>query len=324
MTKRKKISINVPIKPLELTGFSEPKTIPIADLKPGIKKSIEFKKSIIAFVDVLGFANKNNDEEIMGTVADFSAPLALASLEKDNLRFNIFSDNAFIIAKASDSKDLISTLRFAFTQWSSDGILVRGGLAMGSYAEYESVAVNMTKSNFRGNLFSGTAINQAVKFEGSKSGAFLFTDQECATFLHEKFNETILNIDGTPAIAWSDSKKTLFWYTGVSTIRLTKLLSAKNIENESIIKKLVNNILYSLVQEKTGFVASVVLSCLSVPNVKLKIKKKACSLIGINFPSDFEFYDELIKTWHGNDDFKFLQAIAEMDSSLSKYRRKKK
>lgn len=288
------------------------------EIKPGVEKSLEFKRAMVAFVDVLGFSSQNSQGEIVNILNDFAGPLLTASIEKPNLRLHLFSDNAFIAVDAVHADDLIASLRYCFGRWSWNGILVRGGIAMGSYFEYQAVHFIMANSNFKGALFSGTAVNKSVQLEkNSKSGAFLFLDKESAEFLHSRYSEPIVTIEGNHVTPWSDDKMALFWYTEVSTIRLLTWLS-NDIGQNSIIKKLVNNIHHSLVQDGTGFVLTVVLACLSIPTLKPKIRKKACELIGIKELDQYPDYAERIQLFLNWVEFQSTKRIAQMDSGLPK------
>lgn len=159
----------LPIPPMKISG--KIKKIPISKLTPGTipEKSIEISEAVVAYLDVLGFSEKKDDEDIKLTLSDFSGPIALSANHYPEVRFNVFSDCAFIAASIEHAVDLLSAIRFAFTQWVADGILVRGGIARGTYKETYTIALEMTLKNFIGSLFSGSAVTAAARGFGTWS-----------------------------------------------------------------------------------------------------------------------------------------------------------
>jgi hypothetical protein len=127
-------AIKLPICPKILNGRII-RNIPISEIKPGKieGKSIEISQAVVAYLDVLGFSDKINDSDIEACILDFAGVLIVASNLYPKVHFNVFSDCAFMSAPKGNAEDLLSALRFAFGQWINDGVLVRGGLAIGSY-----------------------------------------------------------------------------------------------------------------------------------------------------------------------------------------------
>ncbi len=103
------------IPPVEIGG--ELVKVPLADLKSGIQPTVEIKKAIVSYVDVLGFANKIEVKDIENVLLDFSGSLTSTAHEFPEIRFNLFSDNAFLATSQDNAKDLISALRYAFGRW---------------------------------------------------------------------------------------------------------------------------------------------------------------------------------------------------------------
>jgi hypothetical protein len=289
--------------------------VKLSDLKPGIEKTLEIKEAIVAYLDILGFSKKR-DREIEACLVDFPGALVLISMQYPNVRFNVFSDNAIVAADMKEAKDLIAVVRHAFGRWSSNGILVRGGMALGSYFEFKSDAISIARSNFRGYLVSGSGVAKAVKLEDSKPAALLFANKECADLLAHKYGEQISGLGSHYIVAWSHDKDALYWFSAISLIRLLRLLSAKETKYVSIKKKLLYNIKCSIAWDNSGFVYAIMLAILSAPSTNAKAKVKVCKWLGIKQDS-FVRYREPIKEWlKDRRRLSFLEALADLDSSM--------
>jgi hypothetical protein len=109
-----------------------------------------------------------NNHYIQATLADFAGALLTPAETYEAIRFKIFSDCAFLAAPIEKIGELISAIRYAFEQWTFDGIFVRGGIALGSYTEYRSL-IKFPK-NFEWSFFAGPAVVEAVKCERLGTG----------------------------------------------------------------------------------------------------------------------------------------------------------
>jgi hypothetical protein len=309
----------LPIKPMEIPG--KIKKVPISKLKSGIipEKSFKIDNAVVAFVDVLGFSNKKDSKDVEMTLFDFSAPLALSSRQYPKVRFNVFSDCAFVATSIENAADLLSAIRFAFRQWISDGILIRGGIAKGSYNVTSTFAQEIASENYIGNLFSGSAVTEAVKLEGSGEGALLFVNDDCAEFYEKKYGEPIFILEKQKIIGWTDDESIIYWFTGISFLRLLKFLSLKNGESNSVAKKLLNNLRYSATTSDQSRLLSwfLILAILSSPTITKSSREKAINLLKIKDPEDFIPYNKLIREWlNHKDKFRMLKAFADSDSGL--------
>jgi len=313
--------LKFPIAPMHLDG--EIKLVPIKNIQSGIneEKSIKIPEAVVAYLDVLGFSNKTDQDEIDATLVDFPGPLILASRNYPNVRFNVFSDNAFVATPLENAKDLISVLRFAFKQWCADGILVRGGISMGSYKETHTIGLEIApKDNFIGSLFSGSAVTSAVRLEKDKLGALLFTDEEFAKFFSKIYGEPIFKLENDIVIGWSDDTFVLCNFAGLSLFRLIKFLELNYKKYKGIETKLLNNIRYSLFSLKSDdshyVIWSLILAILSLPHINQNAKKRLTKMLKIK-DSYYKKLDMFIKIWlRKKDDLRFIEAIANMDSSI--------
>ena len=306
-----------PIRPMKIPG--KIKKIPISKIMPGTipEKSIEISEAVVAYLDVLGFSEKKDDEDIEFTLFDFSGPIALSATHYPEVRFNVFSDCAFIAASVEHGADLLSAIRFAFTQWVADGILVRGGIARGTYKEIYTVALKMTSKNFIGSLFSGSAVTAAVKLEGSGPGALLFTNEECAEFYNRQYGELIFSLKDYKIIGWSDEDSSLYWFTGISFLRLLRLLSLKDGTKYPVTEKLLNNIRYSFAATDSSLPRFLVLAILSSPIITPEVRAKSLDLLKIKDPDDFVPFKEVIDEWLSDtENLKVLKFLADEDSSI--------
>lgn len=307
----------LPIRPLEIPG--EIQKIPVSEIKPGKiqEKSIEMSGAVVAYFDVLGFSNKTDPKDIEMTLMDFSGPLTLAAIEYPKVRFNVFSDCAFVATQVENAADLLSAIRFAFSQWIADSILVRGGIALGTYSETHSVALDMASKNFVGRLFSGTAVVEAVRLEESGRGALLFASEDCAKFYNRKYHEPIFTLKNDKIVGWSDQDSTLYWFVGISMLRLLRLLSLKSKLKHSATEYLLNNIRYSIAATDSLLPRFLVFAILSLPTIPSRAREKAIHLLKIKDPNDFAPYKKLITDWLKQEKkIKLLEFLAYSDSSI--------
>ena len=308
-----------PIRPMKLCGVSEPEEIPISELKPGIDVTFEISEAVVAYFDILGFSEKKNDEEIEASLADFSGALILSARQNHNIRFNIFSDCAFLSASIKDASELLSAIRFAFLGWIADGMLVRGGISIGSYKEIRTAAQDMSSGNVVSSLFSGSGVTRAVRLENGPA-ALLFTDNACKEFYSSKYHEPIFVLDDHIIIGWSDERQALYQFAALSLIRLLKLLAIWNDKYIQIKEKLLNNIRYSSTAVGDHlFLLSLAIPILSLPVITSEIRGEALSILKIE-PTTFEYFYENIKdscdAWLDKTENKMLLALAHMDSSI--------
>ena len=134
-------------------------------LKSVTSNSFEIKDAMVAFLDILGFSDKKDEEEIDACFTDFPNPLIRAAKKYEKVRFNLLGDSAILAADIKDAGDLIAATRSAFQYWIADCILVRGGISRGTYVEKMSWMYESASSNFRGYIVTGFGVAKAVKLE---------------------------------------------------------------------------------------------------------------------------------------------------------------
>jgi hypothetical protein len=106
-------------------------------------------------------------------------------------------------------------------------------------------------------------------------------------------------LPGAKVIEWSDDESVLYWYVGVSLIRLLKILSTRDGIKHHATPQLLNNIKYSIIATKSRRLRFLALSILSLPRLNPKAREEAISLLEIRDPEEFERLKEPINKWLG-------------------------
>ena len=89
-------------------------------------------ESFAAYLDILGTKDLVSRGEFSDFHAlDFSGAAVVAASRFRSSRFAAFSDCVIFSVPANRPDDLLSILCLLFENWLSDGILVRGGIAVG-------------------------------------------------------------------------------------------------------------------------------------------------------------------------------------------------
>ena len=300
---------------------NEIKKIKFSEIKTEVKNpgSFNYHEAIVAYLDILGFSGKKDLEDIERTLFDFSSPLAIASKKIPDIKFYIFSDCAFIIAQVKFLREILEIIRFAFSQWISDGILVRGGIAKGSFGEMFTWLHPNAKhdfgSNFISSLFSGTAVVEAVRLEENGDAALLFCSKELAKIVQLESGEIVYEIDDNKfVIPWTYDTKFLIGIISIASRRLVKFLSSEKEVYSTIINKLKNTIIFSInLSEKPILLISIILTILKIPDTPEFVRNSLCKILLIN---DIDEYEQLIQEWKKTDYYEIVKFIADSDSSL--------
>lgn len=127
-----------------------------------------FQDRVVIFIDVLGFQEKLKEFEheaianvekkgeefyISSKVNQFITTFknVVSSLDKDNLRYYLFSDNICITIDYSENKDLLITVLFKlcdlFYAFAQKGYFLRGGIDVGKFIDEELIAVGIPLAN---------------------------------------------------------------------------------------------------------------------------------------------------------------------------------
>jgi len=292
--------------------------IPISQI-PRDEETFSIPDAVVAYLDILGFAERKSERDMENCLHDFAGPLTLG-VSKYRLRVNVFSDCAFVASPKKSAVKLLRTLRFAFGQWLADSMLVRGGIAIGNYAETITSYIDEIRTmseNFNSSLFWGSAVSAAVRVEASGPAALLFATRESAAFYQSSFGEPVYSLDDRPIIGWFDDPNTLYWFTSISLVRMLRLVSLrKGAEKRRVLTMLRNNLNYArtINPRLTRFV---IMTILSSPIEPIEIRDKVRKSLGLPRPSPFE--TKIIKDWlrRRRKDFDIMIDTADMDSSIS-------
>lgn len=290
-----------------------------------MSEPIKMPRAVVAYFDVQGFSYKNDVEDIKTTMFDFYGPLLQSATEYRKVKFNVFSDCGFVASGIENAVDLLSAIRLPFADWISDGILVRGGIALGTYREIQNTVFKTLPTNFIGNLFSGSAVIEAVRLEGEKetSGSLLFANEECAEFYKRKQGEHILKSNTSRVVGWSNEDSVLSCFASISLLKLIRFLSVGALKEgeKKTISHLFSNVRYSLAATKSIVPKLFVLTILSLPLTTAKTRKKALDLLRMKDPNEFTAFkepiDQLLSSKEVKKQIRILEYAANTDSSIS-------
>jgi hypothetical protein len=288
--------------------------VPISTLVQA-RTRLRIPKAVVAYLDILGYSEKQHLKDRRFSQLDFSGALRAASLTCRKVRFNLFSDCAFLCSPEKNASDLLSAIRYAFTRWLDDGVLARGGIALGDYEELEPVG--KTADNFVCDLFHGTGVVQAARLEHEGKGALLYTNKETAEFYGKKYREPIFSLNGRRIIGWSDDEGELWRFSTLSLMRLLRLLSMTETPNPDVLKHLCNNIRYSCNIAEAALMISLLV--LSRQCVEAGVRRKAIHLLGIP-QAAFRRYRRWIHQALAEPKrlgaLEFVELLAAVDSSI--------
>jgi hypothetical protein len=309
-------TLTLPIAPMQEAKNGKLICVNPSELEPGYRIKLEYSEAIVGYFDVMGLKSKTNADDIRDTLADFAGALYRPAETFSGIRFKIFSDCAFIAAPIERIKDFISIVRYAFRQWTLDGIFVRGGVATGSYSEFNCINDDMPLKNFEWSFFAGTAMVKAVECERNGVGSLLFVSYDCANLLSSVASEPIIAVGKSRIIGWTDDNSTLYRYLCYSLLRLLRILSNENGEKERVALHFITNIRYTLTMNPKMKVF--ILCILSLPKLNTIARRKALEIFKIIEPEDFDAIRNMIDDFIGDTErIRELIAMADYDSSIT-------
>ena len=128
---------------------------------------------------------------------DFSGAAVVAASRFSRSRFSAFSDCVILSVPANKPDDLISILCLLFENWLSDGILVRGGIAIGDirWVDYEIDHKLRRLKNFSFARVYGKAVSEAVEIERSSGpGVLPFASDDVADQVLSAVPDAVLHL----------------------------------------------------------------------------------------------------------------------------------
>jgi hypothetical protein len=299
--------------------------IPISSIQMKITR-FRINLGIVAYLDILGFSLKRDEKDRESSQFDFAGALRIAATNFPMVRFNIFSDCAFLCGSENNADQLLSAIRYAFTQWTADGVLVRGGISLGSYSEVGPRVTSGVASNFACDLFQGSGVIKAARLEDEGSGALLYTNVETANFYARKYREPVFTLEHRKILGWTDAPTDLHWFTGISFIRLLMVLSIPRLLRRRVLEHLISNIRYSLAVERSignrRYLEDLMLVILASDSITTRVRKKAIKILGGKLSlEDLVHWEQvrenLYKDAQVRANMEFLGTIARLDSSIA-------
>ncbi|MDL1970719.1 MAG: hypothetical protein LWW94_07060 [Candidatus Desulfofervidaceae bacterium] len=170
--------------------------------------------ALVAFLDILGSTEMVKKEKFTDIqILDFANAVGIMAKFNLKVRFAVFSDSVIISCSEDLIRNFVSVLSFLYSQWFSDHIFVRGGIAIGDIRWVEhppSDELFQSLSNFTYSRVYGKALVEAYKIEQkSGPGAICFVSED-ASSLFRKTNNYIL--DGlTNMLIWTHKEGVEHW-----------------------------------------------------------------------------------------------------------------
>lgn len=151
-----------------------------------------------AYLDILGTKDlvargKFSDLHVL----DFCGAASVAAHRYRVSRFAAFSDCVIFTTPADKPQDLIGILVLLYENWINDGILARGGIALGSaiWVDHEINGKTKRPPNFNCARIYGEAISTAVEIERSSGPGILpFASDEVADAIAEVDSSSVLRL----------------------------------------------------------------------------------------------------------------------------------
>jgi|GEM_PF-3624988 len=150
-----------------------------------------------AYFDILGTKDLVSHGEFSDLHAlDFSGAVFVAAHNFPNSRFAAFSDCVILTTPSNAPEEFLDILKLLCENWLSDGILVRGGIALGDVKWVDDDHVDKLMSqhnNLRCARVYGTALNEAVEIERSSGpGILAFASDAAAECIRKIESESVL------------------------------------------------------------------------------------------------------------------------------------
>jgi hypothetical protein len=167
-----------------------------------------------AYFDILGTKDLVSRGEFSDLHAlDFSGAVFVAAHQHPNSRFAAFSDCVIVTTPSNAPNEFLDVLQLLCGNWMSDGILVRGGIALGDvkWVDYDHVDRLISQhNNLRCARVYGTALNEAVEIERSSGPGIL-------AFASDVAAECIRKIEPESVLALSSNIIRHFEWQGLDT-----------------------------------------------------------------------------------------------------------
>lgn len=184
-----------------------------------------------AYFDILGTKDLVHSGEFSDLHAlDFSGAVFIAAHEYPNSRFATFSDCVIVTTPSSAPKEFLDVLRLLCGNWMADGILVRGGIALGDVKWVDHGHIDKlinSHHNLRCARVYGAALNEAVEIERSSGpGILAFASDTAAEYIRQVEPESVLALSSN-IIRHFEWQKLATWIGYVETFTQNEKKNAR-------------------------------------------------------------------------------------------------
>lgn len=179
-------------------------------------------RSFACYFDILGTKELVSHNEFTDSHSlDFCGPVILSAHEFRTSRFAAFSDCVIFSTPFERACDLFKILTALCENWISDGILVRGGIALGEVkwidCEFDKEIKHL--NNFSCARVYGSALNEAVEIERSSGpGILAFASDEVAEIISKSESCSVLSLSSNIIrnFEWKDLNFLILWVENFS------------------------------------------------------------------------------------------------------------
>jgi hypothetical protein len=171
------------------------------------------EESFVAYLDILGTKDLVSHGKFSDAHAlDFTGAAVAAAAKFQSARFAAFSDCVILSTPAARPLDLVGILCFLFGNWFSDGILVRGGVAVGEiqWVDEKTDPTFHKLKNFSFARVYGKALSEAVEIERSSGpGVLPFAADAVADRFEDTAPRSVLRLSSNVlrCFEWKDHDK---------------------------------------------------------------------------------------------------------------------
>ncbi len=196
---------------------------------------------IVAFLDILGTSSRVQAEQFGdGEILDFINPVCVLASRVPSLRCAAFSDSVVASAAEDDLGNLLKGLHYLFSSWTSDCILVRGGIGVGevSWVDMDTMDVGWRRlTNLAFARIYGKGLLEAQETErGSGPGAVCFISAR-ASELIRAFNANLVLRGPVDVLVWASHRRNEW-------IQRLYSASAQNKDHNSAVGRQINATLW--------------------------------------------------------------------------------
>jgi hypothetical protein len=174
-------------------------------------------KSFACYFDILGTKDLVSHNEFTDSHSrDFCGAVIVAANKFKTSRFAAFSDCVIFSTPVEKPYDLLNVLTVLCENWVSDGIFVRGGIALGEVRWVDSEIDKEIEhlKNLRCSRVYGSALNEAFEIEKSSGpGIIAFASDDVAETISKFDPSSVLSLPSNIIrnFEWKDLNSLISW-----------------------------------------------------------------------------------------------------------------